>query len=288
MTVLDGCAPIAFPPREKAPIIELRKHIRKLNRAVTAAVLNDYGLEMLEVYHSTADRLLNPRIPVLANTDGDLLAFCRVTYEIPSARAAFEALRHLSLGHSEADLLADAKFEKNGELTAVEIPWLRKGNSRMAWEVTSLGRIQIEGRRLVAEVNSEERGKRFRKIADEVLPAGSRHLSTVLESVEAAVEAYRQEHPAGPPKNDLNEQPEVKTLLEEHLRAHYRAWPDMKLPALKGKTPRQAMNTKDGREMVEALLLDLEQMKRREARLDEDVLPELRATLGLGPRRARV
>jgi len=139
---------------------------------------------------------------------------------------------------------------------------------------------------LVAEVNWEERGKRFRKISDEVLPAGSRHLSTVLESVEAALEAYLREYPAGPPENDLNEQPEVQGLLKEHLRAHYRAWPDMKLPALKGKTPRQAMRTKDGREMVEALLLDLEQMERREARLDEDILPELRATLGIGPRPA--
>jgi hypothetical protein len=35
-----------------------------------------------------------------------------------------------------------------------------------------------------------------------------------------------------------------------------RRWPDIKLPALKGKTPRQAVKTKDGREMVEAMLLD--------------------------------
>ena len=281
LSILDGCSPIAFPPLEKAAVIELRNLIRKANSTVTAGVLKDYRLEMLEIYQSIADRLLNPRMPELANTDGDPLTFCRVTYEIPSPRAAFEALRHLSLGDSEADLLADATFDEGGELTSVEIPWLRKGNPMMPLENLGLGRIQIEGRRLVAEVNSEVRAKRFREIADEALPAGSRHVSTVLESVEAALEAHRREHPEPAPDDDLNRRPEIQAMLKEHLRAHYRAWPDMKLPALKGKTPRQAMKTRDGREMVEALLLDIDGRRGRQAGLDEDIIAELRTTLGL-------
>jgi len=82
-------------------------------------VLKEYGLEMLQIYHDTADRLLNPSLPVLQNTDGDPLIFCRVTYEITSARAAFDALRHLSLDHAEADLLADATLDDDGDVVAV-------------------------------------------------------------------------------------------------------------------------------------------------------------------------
>lgn len=282
VSILDGCSPIAFPPLEKDAVIAIRNRIRKANSIVTADVLMDYGLEMLEIYHSIADRLLNPRMPELANTDGDPLAFCRVTYEIPSPSEAFVALHHLSLGHGEADLLAEATFDESGEISAVEIPWLRDGIAGVLGERTSLGRIQIDGRRLVAEVNSEARGKRFREMADNLLPAGSRHISTVLESVEAAIEAHRREHPERPLEDDLNRQPEVQAMLKEHLRAHYRAWPDMKLPALKGKTPRIAMKTKDGREMVEALLLNLERQESRQAAVDEDILADLRATLGLG------
>lgn len=70
-------------------------------------------------------------------------------------------------------------------------------------------------------------------------------------------------------------------LACQHLRAHYRAWVDMELPALKGKTPRQAMKTGDGREMVEALLLHLEQRKEWQPGFDDDILSELRATLGI-------
>ncbi len=285
ISILDGCSPIAFPPLEKAGIIELRKRIQKANAMVTSKVLRDYGLEKLEIYHATAKRLLDPKLPVLQNTDGEPLTFCRVTYEIPSPLKAFEALHHLSLDHSEADLLTDATFDDDGHLLAVEIPWLKKGNAKMPWQNTSLGRIQIEGERLVAEVNSEQRAKRFREIADELLPAGSRHLSTVLESVEAALDAYRRDHREGPEEaagDDLNHRPEVKALVAEHLQTHYRAWPNMKLPALKGKTPMQAMKTPEGREMVEALLLDLERRADLGPQLDAEILAELRTTLGAG------
>jgi hypothetical protein len=286
VTVLDGCAQIAFPPREKGQVIELRKQVRKANSAITAEVLRDFCFEMLEIYHSTAYRLLNPQMPELTNTDGDPWMFCRVRYEIPSARTAFEALRHLSLGRSEADLLADATFDEGGELRSVEIPWLGEDNAGQAWEYISLGNIEINGQRLVAEVNSEARASKFRDIADEVLPAGSRHLSTVLEPLEAAIENPREEQAEEPPAHDLSDTPEGKALIKEHLRAHYRAWPDMELPALKGKTPRQAMRSRDGQELVEALLLDLERMAGPRTGLDEEVLGELRATLRIPARRA--
>lgn len=281
LSILEGCSQIAFPPLEKAAIIQLRKRIHKANPTVTADVLRDFGFEKLEIYHATVRRLLNPTLPVLQNTDGDPLIFCRVTYTITSVGAAFDALRPLSLDHSEADLLAEATFDDGGQLLAVEIPWLKKGNAKMAWQTISLGRIQIEGERLVAEVNSEERGKLFRTLADELLPEGCRHISTVLESVEAALKAHRRDQPQQS-EEDLNDRPEVKALLADHLRAHYRAWPRMKLPALNGKTPLQAMKTPEGREMVEALLLDLEQRSLRGPGVDSEIITELRARLSAG------
>ena len=145
---------------------------------------------------------------------------------------------------------------------------------------TILGRILIDGRRLVAETNSERRAKLFRKTAEGLLSPGSRHLSTVLESVEAALEAYRADNPSGRPvREDCSDLPEVQALLSEQMRSHYRAWTRMKIPALKDKTPMQAMRTQDGREMVEALLLDLEQQVGRAPGLTADILEELRATL---------
>lgn len=60
----------------------------------------------------------------------------------------------------------------------------------------------------------------------------------------------------------------------------------MEIPALTGKTPRQAVKSRDGREMVEALILDLEQRAGLQPGLDQEILSELRATLGLSQSRA--
>lgn len=64
------------------------------------------------------------------------------------------------------------------------------------------------------------------------------------------------------------------------MRAHYRNWIDEKIPALNGKTPRQAVRTRDGREAVAALI---DQIERDGARmsppLDPDIIRELRQSL---------
>ncbi|MCR4304607.1 MAG: MbcA/ParS/Xre antitoxin family protein [Gallionella sp.] len=66
------------------------------------------------------------------------------------------------------------------------------------------------------------------------------------------------------------------------MRQHYSKWPEEKLPALNGKTPLQAVKTKDGKEMVEALLMDIERRSRSgNMPLDPAIIAELRERLGL-------
>jgi hypothetical protein len=52
--------------------------------------------------------------------------------------------------------------------------------------------------------------------------------------------------------------PEVREQLKKTLFAHWENWVDEKIPALGHMTPRQAVKEPDGRESVEALLLDAE------------------------------
>ena len=283
VAILEGCAPVAFPPTEKRPILELRKRVREGTPSLTDAELRDWDLEMLNIYREVTDRLLHPSPMQMCNTDGDPLAFCRVSYEIPSVSTAVEALRPLALDGVDAE-------EVHAAITAgeeVEIPWLREGNAKhSSWETTVLGRILIEGKRLVAEVNSEERATRFRQLADELLPAGSQYIGTVLESAERLLaEATSRprstaDKKAEAERAELNALPEVQAMLTERLREHYREWPNIPLPALGGITPLQAMSTPDGREMVEALMVDFERRSRRQKPpVDDSILSELRTTL---------
>ena len=288
VAMLEACAAVMFPPMEKGVILDLRKEIEDRELPLTAELLKDYDFEMVDLYLDISDRLLNPTMPQLQNTDGDPLLFHRVMYEIERPRAAFDALKNLCLTSTEEDLLADAEFDASGDLHKIEFSWQQRGNAKHeTWDNTVLGHIKIEGRGLSAEVNSGNRARKFRAIAGEALP-GARYKTTVIESLQAMLAHSEKEGNMARSKQlqkeheELQSRPEVQAQLAEFMRQHYRKWPEEKLPALNGKTPLQAVKTKDGKEMVEALLIEFERTgKRTNPPLDPAIIAELRERLGL-------
>ena len=56
----------------------------------------------------------------------------------------------------------------------------------------------------------------------------------------------------------LMQNPEVRRHMADMIRKHWENWVDMQVPALGGKTPREAVLTSDGIEAVEALLAQAE------------------------------
>ena len=59
--------------------------------------------------------------------------------------------------------------------------------------------------------------------------------------------------------------PEAQQFLLEFKQRHYADWIDHALPALEGKTPREALGTASGRAAVDTLLKDMENRERRGA-----------------------
>src|SRR2546430_17273760 len=82
--------------------------------------------------------------------------------------------------------------------------------------------------------------------------------------------------------DELMRPPEARPPLEEFQRRHYETWPEIPLPALNNKTPLEAIQDPDGREMVEALIT---QFERDAARMPvppgAEVFAALRRRLGL-------
>jgi hypothetical protein len=285
LTVLDGTGPVLIPPIEKAGIIALRRQLRRGRRSITDGMVREFDFPVRAVYLEITDRLLNPRPPRLQNTDGDALSFHRITWKIPSARAAFEALAPLAEGNDGVELPDDATFSATGELETVEFAWLREGNAKhRSWTNTVLGTFRIHGGTLTVEVNSAERARLARLLVDGAMPDAV-HRGTVVESVDAALAAHRAVPPAERAARDreaeeLARDPALQAHMAEYLRQHYRGWVDSSLPALGGRTPRQAMRTRDGREMVEALLVGLEGQECSDVMpVDPSIVAEVRATL---------
>ena len=165
VTTLGRLAPLCIPPSHKASIVglrgKLRKKIAKQNRGLTASDLIRYRDDIRTVYLDVRDAMRTP--PRLTNTDGDPLVLHTLTFRAGSAHVAFEALAPLARGVTKKELLTAAKFDRDGTLVSVEIPWQKQGNRiHKDWESTLLGHIRISGRSLIVDVNSEKRAARVR------------------------------------------------------------------------------------------------------------------------------
>ncbi|HLQ39035.1 MAG TPA: MbcA/ParS/Xre antitoxin family protein, partial [Planctomycetota bacterium] len=175
--------------------------------------------------------------PQLVNTDGDELMDVRASFAVrdPAAvRAALLARDDVEVeGGDEAD-------------AAAPLVWFRpRGDGSR----TLLARLEFLGGELVATANSDER---LRKLRTWLLPVAG-----VLREVSET----RREFLAAPADDRLHghgrEEPTSPELLDAitgHMRAHYRRWLDEPIPALGGKTPRQAVKTADGQRKVARLI----------------------------------
>jgi hypothetical protein len=266
VTTLSRMAPISIPPDKKAEIVglraKLRRKIAKQNRELSAADLLRYTEEIRTVYLDIRDALRRP--PQLRNTDGDPFVFHTLTFRIGSAQVAFDALAPLAWGRTKEDLLDGAERNGDGSLQSVEIDWSVKGNPmHKTWENTVLGHLKISGRTLIAEVNSANRAKRIRQEIEQRLGVYAIYLSTSSQTPEEMLKKSKHERRSRTAHEDVEADdppldPEVKRDFEALMQKETEGWAHQKIPALGGRTPLQAVQDPDGREIVEALLLGWE------------------------------
>ena len=289
IALVDGCGAAVIPPGEKPRIIELRKSLREAAE-LSVDLLREAYLDLLELYHELADRILDPRPPAMQNTDGEPLELQRLLWDIDDADAAFAALIGLAEGDQADELRAEAERDGDGKVVRAEIPWRKPGNAMHAsWTNTVLGTLRIDGRVLRAEVNSAARATKLRELVEARLGGRARFRVAKIESPQALFERARTPAKEGTESRRreaesarLAELPEVKAAIAAKLRGFYLDWLDRKIPALGGRTPREAVADPDGREALEALLLEIERRgEDMTPPLDPAIVRELRGALGL-------
>jgi hypothetical protein len=287
--MLIGLSPTLIPPGRKAEIIQFRKQLCRGRSAVTDDTLNSWHVETRELYFNI-DRSLHT-MPLLHNTDGDVLEFHRLVYEISSVDEAFRKLCDLCVTMTPEELAADAEFDENNGMVRVEIPWGRQGHKKMSgMPNTILGRMVIDGRRLTAEVNSAERAKTLRREIDARLGKDGRFKLDEIQDFDAMMSRHAAGAAESTPSSEneeLMQHPEVQAQVAEMFGRHWESWVDREIPALGGKTPREAVKTADGREAVEALLKDAERGHGQDsftAEINRKGTRQVREMLGLNDR----
>ncbi len=271
LAVLGSSAPIRIPPDKKIAVIELRKKLKrriaKQNRYLTPHDLLRYADLIRATYLDIRDRLFAP--PRLCNTDGDPLLFHTATFRIESAEAVFEALAPLAVGRSREELLDDAELGDDGKLRKANIDWIKEGNRKFkTWDNTILGHIKISDGHVIAEVNSENRAMHLRREIEKRLGPLAVHESTVAQTLGEMRKNTPQEKAEDAEQHQAEmaamlRDPDVKKQLRAVMQEQVESWIHQKIPVLGGRTPLEAVRDPDGKEMVEALLLDWERREEK-------------------------
>jgi SEC-C motif len=165
--------------------------------------------------------------PLLRNREGHLLVQCTATYDLPET-AMEAAWRRLAAGLEEDDgpdrLLAIGQLDDGEEVIR--------------------GSVHRQQRQLTITTNSVER---LGELKQQVLAAapGSRLVSESIVPMEELLAEHGRD-PLAKADRDADAQrlglspEEEATLLEQVMRDYEQRWLDQKLPALDGRTPRQA------------------------------------------------
>lgn len=248
-----------IPPKNGLPIVTLRKELRKRYGTITRERIQAYDLELLRTYRNILQHLREPIARRLANTDGDPLEFRKLHFELNLSLA--DAVQKLA---TLTDLeTADEIMARGGDAGVYDIAWTVRGARRgkkAATDHTIYGQILVSPGQVVASVNSARREADLRKLIEKQLKRSVRYRATAIESMKAALRAAEARSERGPPQPDLSQSPEIRAILAEHVRLHYERWLDDKIPALDNRTPREAAQDPDLREVLEGLLLDFERM----------------------------
>ncbi len=223
-------------------------------------------------------------------------------HRIISARAHFTVSgyeRVRKLLSREYDFADENEIPSGG----VSFSWLKRGPSK-DWEVsteadvngmvatssivhpsgqltfTVLGTVNLHPGRLTLECMSRERLERGKKRLLDLLGESIRHRVDEFEDIHVAMERRGGKGEAVKPLQD----DKARALLAAMMRKHLSAWVDQALPALDGRTPREAAATMAGREKVLHLIKDLENAEARKKKAGEPFidLGSLRDELGIG------
>ena len=259
-------SPYALRPTSKLDVLRLRKWIIEEadSEEISAKHLNEFEADIRSLYLAHLKSMFTP--PQLANTDGDPLVPQRIYFDLlVSADVAFQGLKDLAKGTKSTELLRDATLE-NELIVKADIPWLggkAEARKRLAGKVL-LGNIKIDRDRLIAQVNSNRRAQRIRRLIETRLGPGAKYKTTVIEPIESQFQERWKAAVAGA-RSEANDTegsgvlpidaPEIRAMMEKNAKQHWDAWFDLPVPALNDMTPREAAKTEEGRELLESLLL---------------------------------
>jgi len=263
MFVSDG---FSVPPAVKDEFLELiDKEAGASGQTRAEYVRRSGNLLYRKIKHLSDKWMKNLRI---VNREGDALEFCHADYSVLDEPALLAKLRSLS------ELL-----EEPGKPGEAHFAWLAPAAQGPR---SVYGHVQTGGGHLRLEAQSRTRLQLGRGLLEANAGRLLKHQGDAWQSLD---EIKRQAAVSSEPPEIVRPIPAEmeREIVLQMKAAHYATWPDDPLPALGGKTARQAVRTKSGRRAVLELIRDMEHGEARGAKQGQPAFDftALRKTLGL-------
>ncbi len=234
---------IPFKREDKTALLNEMAKLRKRTGAPADASFFKRIVPMLN--HWWLERTVNSPFPKIVTAEGDPFLLTKVHFDVLDVNALRRAL-------AAAD-----DFDREEEDTWDWCEPHPEGGRR------SLGHIVLKETRLILEVTSKERGERGRRRLEQLAGHVLKHRATEHRALEQAMKEHKPQAEEPEPGIPGLSREEKQRLIREWLDRHYRRWPDVPLPALKGKTPRQAAAHARSRPQLVDLLKSLEHNEAR-------------------------
>jgi hypothetical protein len=279
ISVFAGCHPRPLPPREADQVVSfVRLLARGRGKRLKVEKLREPATErtLLDAWNATVDAMDKRPPPKLQNTDSEPLLLTTDHFEPTSRSAVAEVKRRLA---AESDVIAPDPDEPGPER---EYAFQRAGNKmHKNWDNTIIGRVVIEESAIRLETNSRERADvlraRFESLCAGLVKHRAREHMDPMSKARPARPADRA------PPIDPEKTPELATALRSLKDEQYMAWLNQEIPALDGRSPRQAVKMPALKKEVELILKEIEHRESREPEVSRFDVGRLRAELRLPP-----
>lgn len=264
-SIFVGMAPLIVPADYHTNLLDFKRWLieeNENNPLTTESLREEFEFDLHQHFFEVITAAYNRPPPTLVNTDGDLFQFTTSSFKLTlSPEEALQRLLPLTLEKDAEPFLEEAQRTKTGKIKQIELPWLKKGNKQHKhWDNTVMGHLKIKPGKLILETNSEKRAQKGKKLLSKYLEHAITFEKTVIESPEKKMNSLPDstKQTSISRNEDLMYQPQVQEELREFVKAHWENWFEQTIPVLDHQTPRQAAKTPEGRERLEALLLQFE------------------------------
>jgi hypothetical protein len=202
---------------------------------------------------------LDPIVPELINSEGDLVEFMTVRYPLkPDAdrKALSEAIAAIPGFRAAADDHWNWSGPPDTSAPDDELEDAKRFVTFLPDGSISLGDIELEADSLKLTTNSPQRAERGRALLESVIGELVGDPEVESKTVDEMLEARRAA--GNPPRSSGLSVEEESVFVHETLDGHYRRLLDQPVPALGDLSPRESARTTEGRERLVGWLKALE------------------------------